>query len=151
MIMMIKLSSSSILTWVSRWRERPCLHFPHPLIFGTNPINRTNVYNREVNIKRLTSDSWLPQCSAENRCSYISELNYGPVFGDRSTFQEHFQLQPSSSRNGSVCLSVCLSVRLSIPHTVFTMFSSSYHHEIFRSDNHWQKCPCKSQGQRSKD
>ena len=36
----------------------------------------------------------------------------------------------------SVCLSVC--------HTFLTMFSSSYHHEIFRSYYHWRKwCPCK--------
>ena len=36
----------------------------------------------------------------------------------------------------SVCLSVC--------HTFFTMFPSSYHHEIFRSYYHGQKwCPCK--------
>ena len=51
----------------------------------------------------------------------------------------------------SVCLSVCLSVRLSVCHTFFTMFPSSYHHEIFRSYNHGQKwCPCKrSRSQRS--
>ena len=36
----------------------------------------------------------------------------------------------------SVCLSVCYSF--------FTMFLSSYHHEIFRSYYKWQKwCPCK--------
>ena len=36
----------------------------------------------------------------------------------------------------SVCLSVC--------HTFFTMFPSSYHHEIFRRYYHVQKwCPCK--------
>ena len=36
--------------------------------------------------------------------------------------------------------SVCPSVR----HTFFTMFPSSYHHEIFRSYYHGQKwCPCK--------
>ena len=47
--------------------------------------------------------------------------------------------------------SVCLSVCLSVCHTFFTMFPSSYHHEIFRSYYHGQKwCPCKSQGQRSK-
>ena len=40
----------------------------------------------------------------------------------------------------SVRPSVCLSVR----HTFFTMFPSSYHHEIFRSYYHGQKwCPCK--------
>ena len=44
----------------------------------------------------------------------------------------------------SVCLSVCLSVRLSVCHTFFTMFPSSYHHEIFRTYYHGQKwCPCK--------
>ena len=41
-------------------------------------------------------------------------------------------------------LSVCLSVCLSACHTFFTMFPSSYHHEIFRSYYQWQKwCPCK--------
>ena len=44
----------------------------------------------------------------------------------------------------SVCLSVRPSVRLSVCHTFFTMFPSSYHHEIFRSYYHGQKwCPCK--------
>ena len=44
----------------------------------------------------------------------------------------------------SVCLSVRLSVRPSVCHTFFTMFPSSYHHEIFRSYYHGQKwCPCK--------
>ena len=54
----------------------------------------------------------------------------------------------------SVCLSVCLSVCPSVRHTFFTMFPSSYHHEIFnfqelspmnKSDVH-----AKCQGQRSK-
>ena len=45
-----------------------------------------------------------------------------------------------SSRNGSVRPSVRPSVR----HTFFTMFSSSYHHEIFRSYYHGQMWyPCK--------
>ena len=47
-----------------------------------------------------------------------------------------FELRPSSSMNRSVRLSVC--------HTVFAMFPSSYHHEIFRSYFQWQKWgPCK--------
>ena len=41
-------------------------------------------------------------------------------------------------------LSDRLSVRPSVCHTVFTMFPSSYHHEIIRSYYQWQKwCPCK--------
>ena len=46
----------------------------------------------------------------------------------------------------SVRLSVHPSVRPSVCvcHTFFTMFPSSYHHEIFRSYYYWQKwCPCK--------
>ena len=40
--------------------------------------------------------------------------------------------------------SVRLSVRLSVRHTFFTMFPSSYHHEIFRRYYQWQKWrPCK--------
>ena len=38
-----------------------------------------------------------------------------------------------------VCLSVRLSARLSVKHTVLTMFLSSHHHEMFRSDYHWRK------------
>ena len=42
-------------------------------------------------------------------------------------------------------------VRLCVRHTFFTMFPSSYHHEIFRSYYQWQKWrPCKrSRSQRS--
>ena len=44
----------------------------------------------------------------------------------------------------SVCPSVRPSVCLSVRHTFFTMFPSSYHHEIFRSYYQWQKWrPCK--------
>ena len=44
----------------------------------------------------------------------------------------------------SVRLSVHLSVCPSVRHTFFTMFPSSYHHEIFRSYYHGQKwCLCK--------
>ena len=44
----------------------------------------------------------------------------------------------------SLRLSVRPSVCLSVCHTFFTMFPSSYHHEIFRSYYHGQKwCPCK--------
>ena len=40
--------------------------------------------------------------------------------------------------------SVRPSVRLSVRHTFFTMFPSSYHHEIFRSYYQWQTWrPCK--------
>ena len=46
--------------------------------------------------------------------------------------------------NGSVRSFVCLSVCMSIFDAFFTMFPSSYHHEIFRSYYQWQKwCPCK--------
>ena len=49
--------------------------------------------------------------------------------------------------------SVRPSVRLSVT-PFFTMFPSSYHHEIFRSCYHWHKwCPCKRfkvRGQRSR-
>ena len=50
----------------------------------------------------------------------------------------------SPSLHLSVRPSVCPSVCLSVCHTFFTMFPSSYHHEIFRSYYHGQKwCPCK--------
>ena len=53
---------------------------------------------------------------------------------DQAALQMVFSVRPS----------VCLSVRPSVCHTFFTMFPSSYHHEIFRSYYHGQKwCPCK--------
>ena len=46
--------------------------------------------------------------------------------------------------------SVCASVHLSVCDTFFTMFLTSYHHEIFRSYYHWQKwCPCERSRSRS--
>ena len=55
----------------------------------------------------------------------------------------------------SVRLSVCHSIcPFFCPLHIFTMFPSSYHHEISRNYYHWQKwCPCKKvkvRGQRSK-
>ena len=58
----------------------------------------------------------------------------------------------------SVCLSVHLSICLSVCYTFFTMFPSSYHHEIFRSYYHWQtwclfkrsRSEVKGQGHRGK-
>ena len=53
-----------------------------------------------------------------------------------------FLLRPSSFKNTSVRPSISLSVCLS--HHFFTMFLSTYHHEIFRSYYHWHKwCPSK--------
>ena len=53
---------------------------------------------------------------------------------DQAALQMVFSVRPSVRL--SVCPSVC--------HTFFTMFPSSYHHEIFRSYYHGQKwCPCK--------
>ena len=47
--------------------------------------------------------------------------------------------------------SVCLSVCLSVSYTFFTMFPSSYHHEISRNHYHWQNdVHTKGKGQRSK-
>ena len=50
----------------------------------------------------------------------------------------------------SVRLSVRPSVCLSVCHTFFTMFPSSYHHEIFRSTMVKSDVHAKGQGQRSK-
>ena len=51
----------------------------------------------------------------------------------------------SPSVRPSVRLSVCLSECLSVCHTFFTMFLSSYHHEIVSSYYQWKKwCPCKN-------
>ena len=65
-----------------------------------------------------------------------------------TNFSEKFQLKLKlfSCDQAAIWLVqfVCLSVRPSICHTFFTMFPSSYHHEIFRSYHQWQKWrPCK--------
>ena len=57
-------------------------------------------------------------------------------------------LRPSSSMNGlvstSIRLSVWPSVSPSVCQTVFTMFPSSYHHQMFGSYYNWEKwCPSK--------
>ena len=60
---------------------------------------------------------------------------------------------------GQAALRTLLSVCPSVCNTFFTMFPSSYHHEIFRSYYQWQKwCPCKrsrsevkGQGHRGQD
>ena len=74
-------------------------------------------------------------------CSYIplvlliTWLNFG-VFRRRFFYFLAATKQLYKWYFPSVCPSVC--------HTFFTMFPSSYHHEIFRSYYHGQKwCPCK--------
>ena len=82
-------------------------------------------------------------CRFESNLSNITHSYQIPQIG-----LVFFKLWPSSSMNGSVHPSV----------TTFSLFVSSYHHEIFRSNYHWQKwCPCKKsssevkrQGQRAK-
>ena len=75
---------------------------------------------------------WLPSW---NRYSHTHSKHFLIFSCDQAALQMVF----------SVCPSVCPSVRPSVCHTFFTMFPSSYHHEIFRSYYHGQKwCPCKS-------
>ena len=80
-----------------------------------------------------------------------SKVNITGLLGDLGTNKQHcklsqIQLFLAATKqlydwfSPSVCLSVCLSVC----HPLFTMFPSSYHHEIFRSYYQWQKWrPCK--------
>ena len=80
--------------------------------------------------------------------SYLIKYVHNSIISDFSIFGIHRVIfscdQAALQMVFSVCLSVCLSVRLSVCHTFFTMFPSSYHHEIFRSYYHGQKwCPCK--------
>ena len=64
-------------------------------------------------------------------CSNISALLWSFLAATKQLYKWYFP-------------SVRLSVRLSVCHTFFTMFPSSYHHEIFRSYYYGQKwCWCK--------
>ena len=56
---------------------------------------------------------------------FPAELIHDSIGG--FTWDAYFSCDP-------VALRALLSVRLSVCHTFFTMFLSSYHHEIFRSD-----------------
>ena len=70
--------------------------------------------------------------------------DYRPVAAFKSLrFALFFFPWPSSYKNSSVCLSihpsVPMSVCLSVCYTFFTMFLSSYHHEIFTNNYYWQR------------
>ena len=71
---------------------------------------------------------------------YEEDKNY-PIWRRQERRSKYaVQLASWQLRSNSPKTSVCLSVR----HTFFTMFPSSYHHEIFRSYYQWQKWrPCK--------
>ena len=82
---------------------------------------------------KMSSGKWRPFCLGLNVLKWRERMK--AIFScDQAALQMVF----------SVCLSVCPSVCPSVCHTFFTMFPSSYHHEIFRSYYHGQKwCPCK--------
>ena len=71
---------------------------------------------------------------------YEEDKNY-PIWRRQERRSKYaVQLASWQLRSNSPKTSVCLSVH----HTFFTMFPSSYHHEIFRNHYHGQKwCPCK--------
>ena len=74
---------------------------------------------------------------------YEEDKNY-PIWRRQERRSKYaVQLASWQLRSNSPKTSVRLSVCLSVCDTLFTMFLSSYHHEIFRSYYHWQKwCPC---------
>ena len=115
------------------------------LLLGHNPLPGSKLTKITVP-QRVKFQSSRTVCE----CSHVSEvlaprhvlfqstvplLRYNFIFScDQAALQMVF----------SVRLSVRLSVCPSVCHTFFTMFPSSYHHEIFRSYYHGQKwCPCK--------
>ena len=135
--------TSPILTQIGRFRtigrsqlsnpsDLPCFKFVVQMSSGVPSINL-----------------WLIQ-------SYLIQYAHSDLISDFSIFSIHSVIfscdQAAIWLVQSVCLSVCLSVRLSVClsvcpsvcHTFLTMFPSSYHHEIFKSNYHSQKwCPCK--------
>ena len=75
---------------------------------------------------------------------YEEDKNY-PIWRRQERRSKYaVQLASWQLRSNSPKTSVRPSVRLSFRHTFFTMFPSSYHHEIFRNYYQWQKWrPCK--------
>ena len=78
---------------------------------------------------------------------YVYDLRFKAA-GLTTFFVEFWTLLSMSTCSLFSCdqaaLQMVFSVRPSVCHTFFTMFPSSYHHEIFRSYYHGQKwCPCK--------
>ena len=74
---------------------------------------------------------WIQYCLFWTEWHYLNQSFLGFLAATKQLYKWYFP---------SVRLSVCPSVC----HTFFTMFPSSYHHEIFRSYYHGQKwCPCK--------
>ena len=72
--------------------------------------------------------------------SYLIKYVHNFIINDFSIFGIHRVIFSCEQ----AALWMVFSVGLSVCHTFFTMFSSSYHHEIFRSDYQWQKWhPCK--------
>ena len=89
-------------------------------------------------------------CRKHNGTLLVNTLMLNKVLPfHKQHFQMHFLsifLAAISCDQAAIWLvqSVRLSVRPSVRHTFFTMFPSSYHHEIFRSYYQWQKWrPCK--------
>ena len=76
--------------------------------------------------------------------SCLIKYAHNSIISDFSIFGIHRVIFSCDQAAIWLVQSVCLSVRPSVCHTFFTMFPSSYHHEIFRSYYHGQKwCPCK--------
>ena len=86
--------------------------------------------NSSFNTPMVTK--WCNKLEVEQkRCPIVFSCDQAAL---QMVFSVRLSVRPSV--RPSVCLSVC--------HTFFTMFPSSYHHEIFRIYYHGQKwCPCK--------
>ena len=79
-------------------------------------------------------------------CLYMWDIHFIHMYNSLIIFLSCDQaaLWMVQSVRPSVCLYVCLSACLSVCDAFFTMFPSSYRHEIFRSYYQWQKWrPCK--------
>ena len=136
------IRANQAITWAKFYKDL-CHHMAS---LGHNELNHNNSFEDWTpknfasrcpcsnELERLTDYMYLTWQGTRIVASVMPTTQYALFSCDQAALQMVFSVRPS----------VCPSVRPSVCHTFFTMFPSSYHHEIFRSYYHGQKwCPCK--------
>ena len=130
------LNSPMSTKWCTKleiaWKRCPIVFEGHPLNFKVTRLKKSSNLTQIGRFRTVTPvliHWWL-----WNAAQSLKQHRIGALWFLAATKQLYKWYFPSVRL--SVCLSVC--------HTFFTMFPSSYHHEIFRSYYHGQKWyPCK--------